>query len=119
MKTKPKNEAVKGLIEGLHRQSFEKEAPVWAAVAKALNRPRRKGVSVNLFSIEKSAKAKDAVVVPGSVLGFGDVSKAVNVAALRFSASAKQKIENAGGKCMGIQDMAKSNPTGKGVRILG
>jgi large subunit ribosomal protein L15 len=37
------------------------------------------------------------------ILGDGDLSKAVTVHAHKFSASAREKIENAGGKCIVIQ----------------
>ena len=36
---------------------------------------------------------------PVKILGNGDLSKALNVQANKFSASAKQKIEAAGGSC--------------------
>ena len=41
---------------------------------------------------------------PVKILGEGEISKKVNVTANRFSASAKEKIEKAGGTCTQIPD---------------
>lgn len=116
---KLRNKASKPLIEKLYKEGMEKEAKVWRAVAKDLNRPRRKGFEVNLTRIEKHAKAKETVVVPGVVLGSGDVKKRIVVAALKFSGKAKEKIEKAGGECLSIEELYEKNPKGKGLRIMG
>ena len=114
---KDKNPVTRSLIKDLQNKGLKN--PVWKAVAKGLNRPRRKGYEVNLFRIEKYAKPKSKIVVPGVVLGSGEIKKAVTVAALRFSDEARRKIEKAGGKCLSIQEMIAQNPQGKGVRIMG
>ena len=96
-----------------------KEKPIWKAVANGLNKPRRKGFEMNLFRLNKLAEGNDTVVVPGTVLGAGEMTKPVNVAAFKFSGSSKIKIEKAGGKCLSIEKLAKENSDGKGIRILG
>ena len=95
-----------------------KEKPIWKAVAKGLNRPRRKEFDINLYRLDRVADGKETVIVPGTVLGTGDVTKKLNVAAWKFSGSARQKIEKAGGKCWEIALLVKENPEGKGIRIL-
>jgi large subunit ribosomal protein L18e len=117
MKIRNKSPATMALIENL--QGMGLKNPIWKAVARNLNRPERKGYEVNLFRIEKYAKPKGKIVVPGIVLGAGGIKKAVTVAALRFSGAAREKIEKAGGKCLTIEEMVKENPKGKGVRIIG
>jgi large subunit ribosomal protein L18e len=92
---------------------------VWRALARGLNRPGRGGFRVNLYRIEKHAKGKETIAVPGIVLGSGEVSRARDVAALRFSESARAKLEKAGGKCLTIRQLLEQNPGGKGVRIMG
>ena len=119
MKVRAKHEELKGLIQTLHRKGVEEGAPIWSAVAAGLNRPRRRGYEVNLQRIESYADSKDTIVVPGSVLASGEISKPVTVVALRFSAEAERKIKKAGGKTMDIEELVKSNPKGKGVRIMG
>ncbi len=119
MKTRDKNEVLNALIEDLYRKAMESGTPLWKAVALGLNRPNRKKYEVNLFIIEKYADLNGTVVVPGVVLGNGEIKKKVTVAALKFSEAARKKIEKAGGKCMTIDELYKKNPTGKGVKILG
>lgn len=115
MKIRDKNEALQKLIRDLLSQ----DRPVWKALGRGLNRPRRGGFRVNLYRIEKHAKGRETVVVPGVVLGSGEVQKARNVAALRFSESARAKLEKAGGKCLSIRQLLEQNPQGKGVKIMG
>ena len=117
MKPRDKNALTKGLIEELKEKGLK--APAWKAVAKDLNRPARRSYEVNLSRLEKHAKKGENVVVPGTVLGAGELSKPVTVAALRFSGAAREKIEKAGGKAMAIEDMLKDNPGAKMVRIMG
>jgi large subunit ribosomal protein L18e len=107
------------LIEKLHKEGSTSEKKVWKAVAKDLNRPRRKRFEVNLTRIEKHSKPKETVVVPGVVLGSGEVKKRVVVAAMKFSGKAKEKIEKSGGKCLSIEELYEQNPKGKGIRIMG
>ena len=85
-------------LENLIIELDHKAQPIWKAVAKGLNRPRRVEFKMNLYRLEKFVNGKETVVVPGVVLGTGEITKPVNVAALKFSGSAKQKIEKAGGK---------------------
>ncbi|MBN2042483.1 MAG: 50S ribosomal protein L18e [Candidatus Aenigmarchaeota archaeon] len=116
MKAREKNPVLKSMVENLRDRSFREKKPILLALAKGLNRPKRQGHEVNVDSIEKYAKAKENVVVPGSVLGTGSISKAVNVYALRFSESAREKIEKSGGKCLSIEEFAEKTPK---ARIMG
>jgi large subunit ribosomal protein L18e len=115
MKIRDKNEQLKALIRDLLMQ----ERPVWKALARGLNRPERKGFKVSLKRIERHAKGKEILAVPGVVLGSGEVSRARDVAALRFSDSAREKLSKAGGRCLTIRQLLKENPRGKGIRIMG
>jgi len=117
MKIRDKNPIVQGLIEDLKTKGIK--TPTWLAVAKGLNRPSRKAYEVNLNRIEKHARKGENVIVPGKVLGSGNLSKQLTVAALCFSGTATEKIEKAGGKVMAIEDMVKENPHAKKLRIMG
>ena len=59
------------------------------------------------------------VVVPGKVLGAGEMSHPVTVAAFAFSGKAKEKIKARRGKCLSFFDLIKKNPKGSKVRIIG
>ncbi len=119
MKIREKNPELKELIETLNKKGHESKKPFWIALAEGLNRPRRKMYEVNLFRIGKYAKAKETIIVPGTVLGSGEIKKTVNVAALKFSGKAREKIEKVGGKCLSIRELIEKNPDGPDVRIMG
>jgi large subunit ribosomal protein L18e len=115
MRIRDKNPQLKKLIEDFNRKGHEKGA--WRAIAKGLNRPNRQRHEVGLDRLEKFAKAKETIVVPGSVLGNGEITKPLSVAALKFSGSARAKIEKAGGKCLDISEL--DDKTVSKVRIMG
>lgn len=119
MKVRAKHQELKGLIQTLHKKGVEEGAPIWSAIARGLNRPNRKGYEVNLFRIEKYANARETIVVLGAVLGSGELTKPVNVVALKFSAEAERKIRKSGGKTMHIEELADDKTKGKGMRIMG
>ncbi|MDO9537270.1 MAG: 50S ribosomal protein L18e [Thermoplasmata archaeon] len=119
LKSSKTNPNLDELIFELKRLSRENEAPVWRTVATKLEKPSRVWAEVNLASIEKHAQAKESVVIAGKLLGAGTLSKPVNVAAYSASESAIKKLENAGGKFMKITELAKLNPKGSGIRIMG
>ena len=95
------------------------KAKFWQAVARNLKRPRRTTYEVNLYSLQHAADPELTNVVPGIVLGSGEVTKKLNVAAWKFSASAKQKIEKVGGKCISLEHLWETNKDGKGVKLVG
>ncbi|MEM5797969.1 MAG: 50S ribosomal protein L18e [Candidatus Aenigmatarchaeota archaeon] len=110
-----KNPQLKGIIEQLKKR----EEGIWKALAKELSRPRKNIKKVNVYKIEKFAQKNDFVLVPGILLGAGEIKKPVNIAAYRFSAAAKKKIENAGGVCLSIPELMEKRPKGSGVKIIG
>ncbi|MEM5766577.1 MAG: 50S ribosomal protein L18e [Candidatus Aenigmatarchaeota archaeon] len=116
--TGPTNPYLKQLIEELRQKSIELKAPIWETIAEKLEKPRRKKVEVNVYEIEKNVKEGETVIVPGVVLGNGDITKPVDVAAWRFSPKAEEKIKKAGGKVMEIKDLLRKNPKGSKVKIL-
>lgn len=118
MKIRKKSQSLQELIGNLSRHGSEKKAGTWKAVASSLNKPRRKRYEVNLHRIEKNSKPRETIVVPGIVLGSGDIKKSVTVAALKFTKDAREKIEKAGGKCLEIQELLEKDPKGHKIRIM-
>lgn len=114
MKRKPTNVYLKELIENLKKT----DGDVWKEVAKKLSVPRRKRIEVNLSHIDRHTEKNDTVVVPGKVLATGKLNKTVNIAAWRFSLTAKEKIKKYKSKCLTIEELVKTNPKGTGVKIL-
>jgi large subunit ribosomal protein L18e len=107
------------IIELLLKASAENKAKIWKDIAERLARPKRLYAEVNVSKIQRYVNDGETVIVPGKVLGGGKITKAVTVAALSFSESAKRKIESAGGKCLTIPQLIEMNPKGSGVRIMG
>ncbi len=107
------------LIDALKRESRERETAIWRDIAQRLEKPSRNWAEVNLSRLERYANDGDVIVVPGKVLGAGSLSKKLTVAAYRFSGTAKQAIEEAGGSSMTIMELVKDKPEGSGVRIMG
>jgi large subunit ribosomal protein L18e len=116
-RTGPTNPILRSLVGALGRKSGERTL-IWEDVAEKLALPSRSRVEVNVAEISRNAKDGESVVVPGVVLSAGSIDKKVSVAAWKFSASAKEKIKEAGGKAMTIDQLRKENPKGTNVRVI-
>jgi large subunit ribosomal protein L18e len=114
-----KNPVLRETIEELNKASLENKAPIWKAIAGLLSRPSRRRHEVNLYLLERNLEKKQVAVVPGVVLGSGELTKPVTVAALKFSEEAENKIKKAGGACLTISELVEKHPKGERVRILG
>ncbi len=119
MKIRDKNPVLRETIESLHKAGIENKAPIWKAVAGLLNKPSRRRHEVNIFLIERNLGKGQVAVVPGNVLGSGELTKPVTIAAVGFSVEAESKIKKAGGAVMTIDELVKKHPKGEKVRILG
>ncbi len=95
-----------------------KKAKGWVEVASLISAPRKNHSNVNVSKINDEAKAGDVVVVVGKVLSQGEISKKVKVAALGFSAGAKDKLLKSGSTTSNILEEIKSNPEAKGIKII-
>ncbi len=106
------------LIDDLLVCSANNNVGLWKDIAERLAKPRRLQAEVNVSKIQRYANDGEYVVVPGKVLGSGEITKKVSVAALSFSETARRKIEAAGGRCLTIHQLMDENPSGRDVRIL-
>ena len=109
----PTNKLLVALIALLEKTGRKGKASVWKRAAELLSKSTRQRVVVNLSSIPASG----FVLVPGKVLSTGNGVKAT-VAAWAFSQGARDKIASAGGKAISIDELVKSNPSGKNVTII-
>lgn len=91
---------------------------VWKKVAEILSGPRRNFLNINLQEINELSKDGETVVVSGKVLSQGNLDKKVKIVAFKFSEKAKDKLLKSKVAHSLISDEIKSNPQGKGVRIL-
>jgi large subunit ribosomal protein L18e len=118
-RTGPSNEHARLLIASLRKEGSTQKAGIWSRVAEDLSQPTRKRRVVNLSRLSRFTKANETVVVPGKVLGSGMLEHSLVIAAFAFSEGARERIEQAKGKCITIQELIKQNPKGKDVRIIG
>ncbi|RLF82460.1 50S ribosomal protein L18e [Thermococci archaeon] len=117
-RTGPTDINLRRLIRYLRKKSNEENVKVWKDIAWRLERPRRQKAEVNISRINRHTKEGDIIVVPGSVLGAGNLDHKVIVAAWKFSEKAKEKIIQAGGEAITIEDLIERNPKGSGVIIM-
>lgn len=113
------NPVVNALIKDLRKKSWENKAPIWKDIARRFEKPLRNWSEVNVSHIARVVKSNEIIIVPGKLLGTGNIDIPVTVAAFSASEAAKVKITKAGGKIISIRDLMNSNPKGKGVRIIG
>jgi large subunit ribosomal protein L18e len=90
----------------------------WRSVKKILSRPGRRIPEVNVGKIAHLTTPGDRVVVPGKVLGKGEIKHSITVAAFSFSSSALAKLRSAGCTVMRLDEFARSEPKGSGVKII-
>lgn len=113
------NLLLREIIRVLLKYSREHNARIWRAVAEELSRPTRRRRAVNVSRINRYTNPGDYIVVPGKVLGAGELDHPVIVAALSFSKAAIEKINRAGGRAINIYELLKERPNGSGVKIIG
>jgi large subunit ribosomal protein L18e len=95
-----------------------KKNKAWNKVGGIISSSRRKYSGINLKEIDEKTTAGDTVVVPGRVLGKGEISKKVRVCAMGFSGSAVEKLKSSKGEIVTISEEIKKNPKAEGVKIL-
>lgn len=102
------------------RLAFKKsKAPIWRALEAELSGPRANRREINVGTLEEITKSGEVLVVPGKVLGTGNLGHKLTVCAYSVSEGAARKIISAGGKVVNFEDLVKKHPDGKGVRIIG
>lgn len=107
------------LINQLKKEALDNNKPLWKDVALRLQKSSKNWPEVTLKRINKHVNEKETALVPGKVLSSGELTKKIPIAAWNFSDKAKQKITEAGGTAMTIEELLKKNPEGKNIRIMG
>jgi large subunit ribosomal protein L18e len=78
------------------------------------SKPKRQRVSVNLYKLEQLSNDNENIVVPGKVLGAGEIKKSINITAIDFSSSALEKLKGSKCKIVDLSDMVSKG----GARII-
>jgi large subunit ribosomal protein L18e len=102
----------------LIRDLWKTQIKIWRTISKKLSGPRKNMVKANLYRINKNTRKNDIIVIPGKVLGIGELNHTLTIACLEYSKSAKKKIEASGSKLISIEELLEQNPKGTGVKIF-
>ena len=102
----------------LIRELWKTKRRIWKKVSKKLSGPRRERIEANLYRINKKTKENDVIVVPGKVLGIGEIDHKLTIACLNCSKTARKKIETSGSKLLSIEELLEQNPEGKEVKVF-
>jgi large subunit ribosomal protein L18e len=103
----------------LRNASKQNKVAIWKAVIKEVSRSRSKRRQVNIGQLAQVTKDKEIVIVPGKILGSGDISHKLTIWCFAISEAATKKILDAGGKILALDNLIKKYPDGKGVRLIG
>lgn len=106
------------LIRQLKAAAISQRAPLWKALASELEKPTRKRREINLSKITKFAKPGELIVVPGKVLGGGELKQPVRIAAWAFSGQARRKIEAAKSEALDLAELLARKPKLAELRVL-
>ncbi len=112
--TGPSNYYVRKLIRDLWKTKIK----IWKKLSKKLSGPRRNKIIANLYRINKKTKKNQTIVIPGKILGIGELDHTLTIACLEYSKSAKKKIESSGSKLLTIEELLEQNPNGSGVKVF-
>lgn len=115
---KATNQILRSTAVALERAGKKQKAPVWLVASRLLSSPSSGRVEVNVGRLSKISKEGEVLLVPGKVLGAGELDKKLSVCAFSFSSSARSKIESMGGNVMTVHELLKKHPDGSGVRIV-
>jgi len=113
------NQVVMQMAKELKQASSKNDAPIWSKLAKLALKTTVSRRVVNLNKIDEVTKDNAVIVVPGKVLGTGNVSHKITLSSFSISNTAAKKIIESGGSIISFSEMIKKFPTGKGVVIIG
>jgi len=85
-------------------------------IAKRLSSPKSNYINLNLEELNQLKE--DKILVPGKVLGNGEIERKIKIIALGFSQSAKEKLKKAGCEIKTIMQEIKDNPKLEGVKLI-
>ncbi len=112
------NPVLVAAIADLRDAGRENEAPIWRDIASRLAKPSRNWAQVNVSKVAEHVRDGENAIIPGKLLGAGDIDRAITVVAWNASASAKAKITAAGGKVLTMKEGVDAFPKGEKCRII-
>jgi len=92
---------------------------IWNDLYRRIKRSSRSEFTrVNTSKLNRLAPEGAFIVVPGKVLGTGNVDKKLTVGALSYSRAARARIEGAGGKALTLSEFLASYSNNGGIMVV-
>jgi len=113
------NQLVIQMVRELKGASKKNNAPIWSRLAELALKPSSARRTINVGQIDKFVKDNDVIVVPGKVLGTGNIAHKITLCSFSMSTTSAKKVLQSGGKILSFSELIKNHPTGKGVVIIG
>lgn len=85
-------------------------------LAKVLSKPSRHQKKINLTEI--NGENEKSVIIPGKVLGSGEIDKKISIYALSFSKQALEKLKKSGCEACTILNAIEKNHELNGIKTL-
>jgi len=105
-------------VSELKRASRKNNAPIWSSIAKSMSKSVSLKKIVNIKKINDFSKASNIIVVPGKVLGTGNISHKITLCSFSISNSAAKKIIESGGQILKFNQLIEKYPSGNGIKII-
>ena len=102
----------------LARKLWKTKKNIWRDVSKHLMKPSKNKVEINLRRLNKVTSEGESIVIPGKLLGEGELNHKIKVAYYSASKSAKLHLEEKGCDVISIEEMYEQNPTGSNIKII-
>ena len=105
--SKTTNKILFDIIIALKKATIKTKKNVYKAVAFELSKSASQRTQINLNKIDKHSVENEFIIIPGKVLGDGNLTKKINVISFKASKTAIEKINKIGGKFIFISDYVK------------
>ena len=73
---------------------------------------------VNIKKINDHSEENNVIVVPGKVLGMGNMSHKITLCSFSISNTAAKKIIESGGQIIKFNELIDKHPSGNNVKII-
>jgi len=102
------------------RRAFKKsKAQIWRALEYELSSRRSNRREVNVGRLSDITKDDEVVIIPGKLLGSGEIDHKLTICTFSISEGAAKKILESGGNIITLDRLIEKYPDGNGVRIIG
>jgi large subunit ribosomal protein L18e len=114
--TRPEFAEAKRELRAAHRKTGRR---IWADLERRILSGEASRTIVNISRLAKHTERGDYVVIPGKLLGVGQIRHRVTVGALGYSQSALSKLKQAKCRPLPLSQFVKKYSKKEGVKIIG